>query len=469
MKRWSIYIILAASPFILLALLLLEPTSDDWTYLTDPHFGDPFLPERILPNGNYWRPFDALYGSLISRFVWLYPAMNHIIILLAHCINSFIIFKLTEQMFSDKFASNISTIYFFISPAVAATLFGIDSINQAMSQMFGLMSVYVYLYVQKIKIPLWTILVFISILCKENGMSWAIISPFLSLGLNSNKKKNTLIHLLIGFIIIGIYMLLRFSLSNNAVNGDSVYFDFSIVKKIKDFGVFVCMTLTAIDFVSLAHAPSRNIIFLTFSIILSVPFMIFVFIGINKNYKDRLFISLFICIIIAAGLHLLTLFGAMHAYSSLGMSALLLSYFIYKCDCRKIITVSFIAYSISAIAVDYRHYIKSYESGMTGYNMGKSIIEKCRKPYEKVYIINIDDHYPSYSSFCMSPFDAFGWGNAAIKYNKYRWPKELCDTVIENNDKKIIDEIAMKAIEEGWDCVWLCNKENVDIVMEKVY
>ena len=180
MKKWSIYIIITAFPILLYALILLEPTSDDWSYLTNPYFGNPFIPEGIFPDGNHWRPFDALYGSLLSNFVWLYPSLNHIIILIAHCINAYLVYLLSYKLFSDKLASNISTIYFFISPAVVGTLFGIDSINQATSQLFGLMSLYVILYIEKNKMTLWLILVFIAMLCKENGTSWAIIPSFMA-------------------------------------------------------------------------------------------------------------------------------------------------------------------------------------------------------------------------------------------------------------------------------------------------
>ena len=120
-----------------------------------------------------------------------------------------------------------------------------------------------------------------------------------------------------------------------------------------------------------------------------------------------------------------------------------------------------------AIIVDYRHYIKSYESGMTGYHMAKQIVNKCKKQYNKVYIINIDDNYPSYSSFCVSLFDSFGWGNAVMKYNGYKWPKEVGDTVIDKKNNIVIEKIASTAISNGYDCVWLCNDKNISVIKEK--
>ena len=467
MKKWSIYIIITAFPILLYAVILLEPTSDDWSYLTNPYFGNPFIPERIFPDGNHWRPFDALYGSLLSNFVWLYPSLNHIIILIAHCVNAYLVYLLSYKLFSDKLASNISTIYFFISPAVVGTLFGIDSINQATSQLFRLMSLYVILYIEKNKMTLWLILVFIAMLCKENGTSWAIIPSFMAYGLGIAKKKESVRYLCTGIIIIGIYMVLRFTLSNNALNQDSIYFDFSIAKKIRDLSVFLGMTWSAFDFVSIAHAPGRNLTLLVLSVVLSMPFIMYFAYSLFKCYKDKTAITLIICILIAAAPHLLTLFGAMHAYSSLGISALLLSYFIKVDDKKKYLVISFIIYSIMAIIVDYRHYIKSYESGMTGYHMAKQIVNKCKKQYNKVYIINIDDNYPSYSSFCVSPFDSFGWGNAVMKYNGYKWPKEVGDTVIDKKNKIVIEKIASTALSNGYDCVWLCNDKNISVIKEK--
>ena len=65
MKNPFTYILLSL-PFFLLLVCMLLPTFDDWTYMTTPYFGDWFSAERVLPNQNYWRPFDALFGSVLG-------------------------------------------------------------------------------------------------------------------------------------------------------------------------------------------------------------------------------------------------------------------------------------------------------------------------------------------------------------------------------------------------------------------
>ena len=55
-----------------------------------------------------------------------------------------------------------------------------------------------------------------------------------------------------------------------------------------------------------------------------------------------------------------------------------------------------------------------------------------------------------------------------IHYNGYKWPKEIKDTTINSSDatKEIIGNIAGKAFNDGYECVWIIG-ENENMVLRK--
>ena len=59
-KRFITFIIISA-PIILLGILQILPTFDDWTTLSAPN-RDPNFLQYFLPYGMTWRPGDALIG-----------------------------------------------------------------------------------------------------------------------------------------------------------------------------------------------------------------------------------------------------------------------------------------------------------------------------------------------------------------------------------------------------------------------
>lgn len=65
-------------------LLLLWPTNDDWGYLTAPYLKGDWL-HRMMPNGVYWRPFDALFGTFLNQNTGMFPSLNHIANYFGHC------------------------------------------------------------------------------------------------------------------------------------------------------------------------------------------------------------------------------------------------------------------------------------------------------------------------------------------------------------------------------------------------
>ena len=143
-------IILIVSPFKLYWLTLLLPTFDDWGYFTTPDYdyGDNFL-DRLIPRYTYWRPWDGIIGYILSLKPTWFPALNHIIVYLAHLGGTITIYLIAKELKLKSFACNMTALYFFISPAMLGTVLGIDSPNQAYSSFWGLLSVLLYIRLSK--------------------------------------------------------------------------------------------------------------------------------------------------------------------------------------------------------------------------------------------------------------------------------------------------------------------------------
>ena len=70
--RNPIFWILLTAPLVLLLLCQLQPTFDDWTYYTIPQT-EPLTLQSLLPDGNYWRPFDVLLGIFSDLITDFFP------------------------------------------------------------------------------------------------------------------------------------------------------------------------------------------------------------------------------------------------------------------------------------------------------------------------------------------------------------------------------------------------------------
>jgi hypothetical protein len=128
---WCVAIIILITPLLLFATIQILPTHDDWFGATKPDFDPFFIKERFLFYGYHWRPFDTWIGYIVGRNPQLlFPAFNHICVVVGHVLCSFLIYRLLRLLQFDKFACNISTLYFFITPSAMATLFAVDSQNQ---------------------------------------------------------------------------------------------------------------------------------------------------------------------------------------------------------------------------------------------------------------------------------------------------------------------------------------------------
>lgn len=462
---WSIALITITAPLVIWLLSLLEPTVDDWSYLTNPWNGR-FLSQNILPVENHWRPFDAVIGYILSRHISWFPTLNHLLVFVSHFANTILLFRFLKKLGYHFLAANLSTFFFYLSPAMLGTVLGIDSMNQSFSHFLGLLGCYYYFFGKnQYKEWIWIGCVILAVCAKENGIVWGIIPPILAFGFGRSNRKHTIKNITIGFTLFILYFIARYILSVEFINTEtSAYFDYSLFQKIKHIAIFIGMTWLPVDYVSIVYPPSRNWWLILITVFLSVPYLYLLFIRKRHFLTRKEALYLFLCMMIAISPHLATIVTAMHPYASLGLATMLMAFIINQLKKTKFLIFAYILFMSAAIITDYHHWIKSYESGMTGKRMAVEAINKTGHPVDGVYIIHVHHNEPKYSSFCVIPYDAFGWGRAALHETEYQYPKNIGEITIDENRKPEIPKITKNAFRKGYQSVWLIEKDNIEVI-----
>ena len=466
-KNPYILSIIISIPFILWAILKILPTFDDWTTLSMPNY-DPNYLTYILPFGVTWRHFDAIMGYVNAIDYHLYPSLNHILILIAHTGSTFIIYKLTKIIGFKEINSNIATLFFYISPCTLGTILSCDALNQSYSHLWGILSVLLYITTDgKKKYIAWLICIYLSVLSKDNGLAWAIVPPLIAFAFDKINKHTLKKDLAFGFGIAISYAVIRLTIPSTYVKNGSYEEDVvSLYSKIKGLVNWLSYTWFAADYIAIVHNPSRNLCLGLLTTILSCVFIFKIWWNKNIWHQKQIWMLILILFIVASP-HLLISMSIMNTYSSLGIVSLIIGYLTneYR-DKRVNLQKLFLSYIVAAIITDLHHWYKAWQTSLPGQEIAKEIVKKTGKPADNVYCILIRDDMPKFSSFCVPTDEAVGWGRSVWGITGYKWPKHLSDTTLErtpNVEKKAI-ELAKYIKEKSYDCVWIINKEKVEVI-----
>lgn len=462
--------IIISIPFILWAILQILPTFDDWTTLSLPNY-DPNYLLYILPFGMTWRPGDAIWGYINAIDYQLYPALNHVMIFIAHICSTLVIYKLTKVLDFKIVARNIATTFFYLSPCVLGTILSCDALNQSYSHLWGILSVFLYIKtVGKQKYIVWTICTYLSVLSKDNGLAWAIIPPIIAYTFHFIDKKTFKKDIGFGLGIAISYAIIRLTIPYTYVKNGSYEEDVvSLHSRIKGLVNWICYTWFAADYIAIVPKTFRNLFlgFLTLS--LSCTFMIKIWCNKNIWHQKQIWM-LVITLFIVASPHLLISMSIMNTYSSLGIASLIIGYLVNNCKkSNTSIQKLFLCYIIAAIITDVHHWYMAWQTSLPGKTIAEEIVRKTGKPVNKVYCILIRDNMQKFSSFCVPADEAVGWGRAVWAVTGYKWPKLVNDTTIERDtySQKEIQAIAYKVLQEGYEVVWIVNKEHVEVIKNK--
>lgn len=456
---------LVSIPVFLWGLLLILPTFDDWTYLTTPYFGDFFDNKGLLPYKSYWRPFDAVMGYILGLNYKMFPALNHILILLGHVGCTVLVYLLTKK-------NVIAATFFYLSTAMLGSVLDIDSANQVYSQFWGLLALWFYLKERK---WLWVICFMTAIFVKENGIMFAFIPMIIKWGqekrlaVSAQYVKDGLLAL--GFIACyGIARLLLTS-QGNALNAE--YIESGLLDHVKDL-VQYSTTWIPMDMAALAYPPTRCLPLAIFTLLLAVPFLCAICSKMIQRRKDKMMYILVLSFFLAGAPHLVTLVSVMHSYAGLGMASLLIGYLFPAEDLKKKEAAMFGLFIIATLISDVHHWHEAYKSGLVGRDMAVRVLEQTSGKPQTVGMISVDNNETKYSNFNVIPRDAFGWGKAARFESGYTVAnKEVTDTLIGPFDSPAAKELAVKEMTQEllsknkYEAIWIIDGTDVRVVPVK--
>lgn len=455
-SRNPIFWILLTAPLALLLLCQLQPTFDDWTYYTIPQT-EPLTLQSLLPDGNYWRPFDVLFGHLLGLNYRLFPFLNHLFILLGHVLNTLLVYKILKWFEVSKLSRNLSVVFFYLSSGTLGTVLNIDSLNQVYSLLWGLLALYSYNSLSGYrKLILWLLCSLLSVFVKESGYVWFVCPPFIVWSMGKERFNHVLRHLLYSSLLFILYLVCRFLLTERFDLENNTYLNFTVIQILRNLGVLLGMTLYPTDYASLIHPQHRHLTVIVITGLLPLPFLWLLL----RSYKlQKPLVILLISFFIAAFVNLMTIFSMMHCYAVLPFVTLMIALLCEQIKNKRTLLLSGLLYLLTATFTLLHHGYASFLSGKVGEQMAKSIVSQCVRPVNKVMVIHLDKGETKYSSFWVIPFEAFGWGYSVRQQTGYQWPKTILNEEI--TDKLQLKSLLSKAEKADCDGVWYAEDKQI--------
>lgn len=468
-NHWALAVVVLLTPLLLYTVLPILPTHDDWAGTTKPDFNPFFIKERFLFYGYHWRPFDAIIGWIVGRNPCvLWPAFNHYVVVIGHAICAFTLYELLTTLSFGKEAKNIAVIYFFVAPATMATVSAIDSMNQVYALVFGMISFLLYVKMKRFQYVAWIVSIIIATWWKENGLMWALIVPILAYGFDFIDKQKLKKDVCIGIGVMMAYALAIFLLPKDIVIHPE--YEPGPMKMVKNVIKFLFSTFITADYIYLLHKPSRNLLAAFFTFLLTIPFLYFIFIRNCRRFLSKKMICTMFCLLIAVGPHLGTVFSMMHTYAGLALLAIIIAHGIDYIQQLKPLCLSFLLFCVAAIFIDLHLIRSSVDTSLVGKEMAQEAIRKTGTPVDNVHVVIIDEEYQKLSSFCVLPYEAFGWGWASRFETHYQWPKIIQDTIISRTPQAELEakRIAYNILNKhSADCVWIVDKKEIMVIKDK--
>ncbi|BBA28140.1 hypothetical protein [Prevotella melaninogenica] len=454
--RNPIFWIVLTAPLALLLLCQLQPTFDDWTYYTIPQT-EPLTLQSLLPDGNYWRPFDVLFGHLLGLNHRFFPFLNHLFILLGHILNTLLIYKILQWFRVSTLSRNLSVVFFYLSSGTLGTILNIDSLNQVYSLLWGLLALYSYISLSGYrKLLLWLVCALLSVFAKESGYVWFLFPPFIVWSIGKERFNYVIRHLFCACLVFVFYLVSRFMLTDSFYLENNVYMEFTLTRLLRNLALLLGMIFYPIDYASLIHPQHRHLAVVVITGALPLPFLWLLL----RSYRwQKPLIILLLSFFIGAFVNLMTVFSVMHCYAVLPFVALMIALLCERFKNKKVLIVSALLYLLTASFTLLHHAYASFLSGKVGEQMAKSIVSQCDRPVNKVMLIHLDKGETKYSSFWVIPFEAFGWGYSVLQQTGYQWPKTIINEEITN--RKQLNSLLQKAEKANCDGVWYVEDDQV--------
>ncbi len=195
---------------------------DDFTMLS---FHDTNYLRSFLFTDNWWRPFKNIFYNYLNLNFYFDTYLITKIKILIHILISIIIYLYFLNLSKDSFLALIFAMIFLTHQSGVMAIVSIDTVGQQLCTLFGILSFISMKFFCEYKknkyLVLSLLLMFLSLLSKENGASFILINCLVLFFFNSGNKilnfKNQLLKNIIPFtlilIILCIFMYLRSSLN----------------------------------------------------------------------------------------------------------------------------------------------------------------------------------------------------------------------------------------------------------------
>lgn len=266
-------------------------------------------------DGFFFRPGTKAYFSVMFQFFWLNQVIYHMVSILLHLAVSILFFLLFMKLLKNKLLSIVATVLFVLMSGYVEVVFWISGTGHLFNAVFILLSLYFFiLWHDKKKKAYFLISIIsatLSLLFHELGvvMPFIIISYMYAFGnMKSLKRFFRNIPVILYFIPVAAYLIVRFTAGSHWFNGDYSYDLFKLPLNV--FGnLFGYILITFMGSAALPiYSLIRNILRenILISAILAL-FLIAVFYGIYK-YSIKLFTE---------GEKKLLVFGFLFFFSSL--------------------------------------------------------------------------------------------------------------------------------------------------------
>ena len=182
----------------------------------------------LMPTKVYWRPFDRLIEYLLGFAPFLFPVINHVLVLSAHFTLCAVLYLLIRKITHRRLFAAAGTLFFCLNTGIVYTITNTDTINQSWAMLAGAASTFCFFKARlegKDRLYSgWLGAAALSSLFKEEGIAWFLAPVMMFMVYEYAKDERGIIRKNIAFIVTGVlgtlsYFAVRFMLMGSITLG----------------------------------------------------------------------------------------------------------------------------------------------------------------------------------------------------------------------------------------------------------
>jgi len=386
---------------------------DDYTMLS---FNDTNFLKTLLFTDSWWRPFKNIFYNYFNLNFYLNAFLIVKIKIFIHLFNSTIIYFYFLKYSKDNFISILLATLFLTHQSGVMAVISVDTVGQQFCTLFGILSfisIKSFCDSQKNRyLFLSVFLMFLSLLSKENGVSFIFINCLVLIFFNSGKKifdlKNqfskNILPLILILLILLIFLYLRSLLNASwSPNFGNERYSINLVYVLKNFIQYNVSILSPLDN-TFIYLLLKNLDNLNLYLIIIISFIIFIYYILFKNIiidqQKILFFIIFICS--SLPVILLSHISELYTYHSIFFFSLLLLVCLKRKNnfefFKKIFLCLFVLISLMSTIIKLNNNNNNSILSKKLYNYFDSI-KNNQNLTSKLYFIENKDLFNKYSIF----------------------------------------------------------------------